>query len=127
MAYFLYRRGNGNDGNFKRFVVNIAESECPYSALKALVVNDYIPGSATRRHIIRCIFVDGDTEFGINAEVYEDRDGDTEFGASWLTAALEPLDESDAYHVSGDLAQIQTLRECLDMAAWRYYREQAAK
>jgi len=127
MTYYLYRRGNGNEGNYKRFVVFIADSECPWSALKALVINDYIAGSATRRHIIKNISCDGEREYGLSADVYADRDGDTEFGACWLTAALEPLDESDAYYETGDLAQIKTLRQCLDAAAWRYYKAQSAK
>jgi hypothetical protein len=127
MAYFLYRRGNGDDGNYSRFCVDISKSECPFSALKALVVSDYIAGSATRRHIIRCISVDGEREFGIQAEVYADRDGGTEFGASWLTAELKPLTVEDAAYYAGFLSPIRPLRQCLDIAAWRYYREQAAK
>lgn len=50
MTLYLYRRGNGNEGNFARLVVEITDNENPYSALKALVANDYIAGTRTRRH-----------------------------------------------------------------------------
>ena len=111
---YAYKRGDGNEGNFFRQNVTLSESDCPYSALRALVPNDYITGSRMRRHIIRDIEIDGDAEYGIHAMVYQGPEGEMSFGSAYLTAELAPDSgyDVDAY----------PLRDLLDAAAWRQYR-----
>lgn len=125
MKTYLYRRGNGNEGNFIRALVMLKPTDCPYTALRALVVNDYIPGSATRRHIIRNIQIDGEAEYGIAATVHEAKNGSDEFGAAWLTAELEPLSDSDVAHYEGQRMKAESLRDLLDRSALRLYRTHA--
>jgi hypothetical protein len=107
--------GDGNEGNFPRFVVELGERDCPYAALKALVVNEYIAGRSVRWHITHNIEVDGEAEYGIHATVHEGPRGETVFGAAWLTAELEPADDAD----DGECYEI---RKLLDPAALRLYR-----
>ena len=110
MKTYLYRRGDGNDGNYPRFRVKLAETDCPDKALIALVASDYIPGSRTRKHILRNL----QAEDG-QAWAYEGPKGEQVFGQSWLTAELQP-DEGDA----------PSLKDCLDKAAWRFYKKETA-
>ncbi|RWE37432.1 hypothetical protein [Mesorhizobium sp.] len=98
MSVYLYRRGNGNEGNFPRAVVELREKDNPYAALAALVENDFIAGRKVRFYVRRNVEIDGEAEFGIHATVYEGPEGETEFGAAWITAELQPLDEKDAAH-----------------------------
>lgn len=92
---YLYRRGNGNEGNYTRYIIHTAH---PYEALKACVVNDYI-ASSNRRYIMKNIETDGEAEYSIYATICEGPNGETEFGAAWITAELAPLDEEDyAYY-----------------------------
>ena len=72
---YLYRRGDGNEGNFPRSIVDLDDNESPYAALRALVVNDYIAGKRVRRHIIRTIEIDGEADYGVLATVYEGPSG----------------------------------------------------
>lgn len=120
MAYYLFRRGNGNEGNFPRAMLNISEGECPFSALHALCANERISGSRTRRHIMKEMQVDGEPEYGILGHVYEGPDGETDFGAAWLTAELEPYTPEE--YACSSYLHAQSLREALDSAAFRFYR-----
>lgn len=120
---YLYRRGDGNDGNYPRALVTLTSDQCPYAALCALVANDYIPGRRVRLHIMRAIQTDGEAEHGITADVMEGPDGESAFGAAWITAELQPLSTEDAEHYQGQrLTQYPRLVEALDRAAWRFYR-----
>jgi hypothetical protein len=116
MSKFLFRKGDGNEGNFPRFVVELGERDCPYSALKALVANEYIAGRSVRRHIVANIEVDGEAEYRIHATVYEGPRGETVFGAAWLTAELEPADDD------ADDYECYPIRKLLDPSALRLYR-----
>jgi hypothetical protein len=115
MSKYLFRKGDGNEGNFPRFVVELGERDCPYAALKALVVNQYIGGRSVRRHVARNIEVDGEAEYGIHATVYEGPHGEQAFGAAWLTAELQPADDDDDH-------ECYAIRKLLDPAALRLYR-----
>mgnify|MGYP000957781055 CR=1 FL=1 len=129
MTLYLYRRGNGNEGNFARLVVEITDNENPYSALKALVANDYIAGTRTRRHIAANIEVDGEAEFGVHAVVYEGPEGEQAFGAAWLTAELQPISAGDFrdcyYNLGAENEKPWTLRGILDRGAKQIYRKAA--
>lgn len=129
MTLYLYRRGNGNEGNFARMVVEIADNENPYAALRALVANDYIARTRTRRHIVANIEVDGEAEHGIHAAVYEGPDGETDFGAAWLTAELQPIsadDFRDCYYNLGAAGETPwTIKRILDRGAKQIYRKAA--
>lgn len=92
---YLFRIGNGNDGNFPRVLVNIASDEDAYTAIKALVANEYIIGSKTRKHILDNIEVHGDDDFTIYADVLEGPNGETHFGNAWLTASLERIENQE--------------------------------
>jgi hypothetical protein len=95
MTIYLYRRGDGNEGNFKRFLVELKTTDCPYAALRALLANDYIAGRNTRRHIIANTEIDGEAEFGLHATVYEGPKGESAFDAAWLTAELQPVEDAE--------------------------------
>ena len=121
---YLYRRGDGNEGNFIRAIVELKDDQSPYAALRALVVNDYIPGRSVRRHIIKNVEIDGEADFGLDATVYEGPKGETAFGAAYLTAALEPLNEKDlARYVNGSQLPRLSIPSCLDRGARRIFRE----
>ena len=124
MLTFLYRRGNGNDGNYARGLVSLSDDQSPFVALKFLVANDYIPRSGTRRHILRNIETEGEPDYGILATVYGDKDGCRAFDAAWLTAELQPLTEKDIEYYGNQNMKVRTLRDSLDAAAWRGFREE---
>lgn len=121
---YLYRSGDGNEGNYPRHLVTLAPNECPFSALRALVVNGYIPGSRTRRHIMRSIGVDGEPAYGVYACVHEGPNEETAYGAAWLTAELEPLSAADLAHYQRQgMQHYERLRDALDRGAWAYFRK----
>ena len=122
MTIYLFRRGNGNDGNFPRFFVKLTDDQCPYAALAALCVSERIPGSRTRRYIQREIETDGDREYGIRACISDGPNGETDFGATWLTAELEPYTAEEFERSPGLFPQ--TLRDSLDRYARKFYRAQ---
>jgi hypothetical protein len=122
---YLYRRGDGNEGNFPRNWVRLAEGQCPYAALVALVANDYRAGCYTRRFIMANLETDGEPDYGIGATVHEGPQGEQAFGAAWLTAELEPYTDEEFARSPGLFAL--SLRDSLDRAAWRFYRRQCAK
>lgn len=126
MHTYLYRRGDGNDGNFPQFLVTLSDEQNPYAALAALVVSDFKIGHATRRYVIKHIETDGEPDYGISAWVHEGPKGEQAFGAAWITAELQPVGADDAEHYSGRYST-HTLREALDSAAWRFYRREVAK
>lgn len=123
MTFYLYRRGNGNDGNFARLVVVLKSTDSPFAALRALVANDYIPGKKVRRHIIKTIEVDGEAEHGVIATVYEGPDDETEFGAAYITAELEPLDDKGREHYRDQCLFSYPIREVLDRGALTLFRK----
>jgi hypothetical protein len=125
MSFYLYRRGDGNEGNFPRAMIELKTEECPYAALRALVANDYIPGRRVRLHIMRNIETDGEPEHGILATVHEGPEGEQAFGAAWLTAELEPLTPEDVSHYEGQRFTLRSLRDSVDRAAWRFFRKGA--
>lgn len=126
MKHYLYRRGDGNEGNFIRAVVPLQDEEDAWAALAALTVNDYVAGCAVRRHIMRRIETEGEREFGLHAWVSEGPAGETVFGAAWLTSELQPLSDKEAREYRGtNTMAYDTLRAALDSAAWRYYRKNA--
>lgn len=122
---YCYGLGDGNEGNYPRFLVDIPANIDPYAALCALVANRYIARSATRRHIMREIQTDGEPDYGISATVYEGPRGEQAFGAAWITAELEPYSEDDAARTN--MQRVVFGRGHVDDAAWRYYRKLAAK
>lgn len=125
---YLLRSGDGNDGNYPRYMVALRADECPYAALHALIISTYCVGSRTRRHVIKHLETDGSPDYGINAWVHEGPDGEQSFGAAWLTAELNPLDADEiAYYEARGHRKDWTLREMLDKAAWRLYRREARK
>ena len=118
MPTYMYRRGDGNEGNFWRLRVRLAETECPFAALRALVLNEYIIGGPTRTHIAASLQVDGEAEYGVHAWAHEGPEGEQAFGAAWLTAELEPVDDDP---------EADTLAEVLDPEALADYAAQCAK
>ena len=127
MATFLYRRGNGNEGNFPRFLVDLKDGDSPYAALKALVANDYIAGKRARRHIVRNVEIDGEPEFSIHATVYDGPDGETEFGAAYLTAELQPVTAEDLAHYEDNGTSRYPVRRVLDNAALKLFRAESKR
>jgi hypothetical protein len=118
MAFYLYRKGNGNDGAFPRAVYEIPDNLSLGAVLRALVVNDYIPGRSRRRWIARNLEIDSD-ESHAAAVIYSGPRGETEFGAAWLVASLERLDDDDAnyYRDHGPSMDRGNVLGCLDRGA----------
>lgn len=109
MATYLFRAGDGNEGNFPRFAVILTPEQCPFAALKALVLNQYKLGPM-RDYIESKIDVDGEAEFGVHAAVYEGPDGESAFGAAWITAELEPIDDDRKLHTLADVLDTEALK-----------------
>jgi hypothetical protein len=114
MSTYLFRMCDGNEGNYPLFTVN---TEKPFAALRALVLNAYKLGPV-RDHIAAEIQTDGDAEFGVLATVHEGPDGEQAFGAAWITAELEPADEDP---------DASTLADVLDHEAMADYEAHCAK
>lgn len=95
MPNYLFRKGDGNEGNYPLYVVELTPEQCPYAALRALVSNEYKAG-LFREHIDETIVIDGEAEYGISAMVFEGPNEETAFGAAWLMAELQPIDETCA-------------------------------
>lgn len=114
MKTYLFRAGDGNEGNFRRGTVNLVESDCPYAALRALVLNMYKLGPL-RSHIASEIETDGEAEYGILATVFEGPNGETAFGAAYITAELVPEEEHDPD--APILGQLLDSAACDDYAA----------
>lgn len=122
--WYVYRRGDGNEGNFPRFTINLEPDET-WAALPALLINDYIAGKRVRKHIIRNMpHVDGEPEYGVSVGIDEGPDGEQAFGACWLTAELQPIEGPDDYP---SLHAWEALRPALDRGAWDYYKKRAAE
>lgn len=121
---YLYRRGDGNEGNYPCGWIRLADGECPFAALAALVANDFVVRGRVRRYVMRAIETDGEPEHGFLATVYEGPNGEQAFGAAWITAELEPYTEGEFAVSPGIFAH--SLRDSLDRAAYRYYRRQCA-
>lgn len=120
---YLYRLGDGNEGNYPRCLLTLSATDDPYAALAALVENRYIAGRRVRNHIVRKIQTEGEPEFGILATVYEGPDGEQAFEAAWITAELEPLKPEDVDHYEGQsLQHFTSMRDAVDAPAYRRYR-----
>ena len=117
MPTYLYRRGDGNDGNHARMVDDLGKDDCPFAALRALVLNDYISGRYHRRFIARNLEIDGESE-NVLGIVYSGPRGDTAYGAAWLTASLDLLDADDAEYYRDDTGLYRgDIRSVLDRGA----------
>lgn len=125
MTTYLYRRGDGNEGNFPRAIIDVAETENPYAAIRALLANDYISGRKVRRHIIARTEIDGEADHALYATVHEGPNGESAYGAAWITADMSPVTEDDAAECYYTLPRM-TLRDALDTGARRLYRKHAA-
>lgn len=119
---FLFRMGNGNDGNYPMSVISLKHKDSPYAALTALVVNEYVLKSKQRRYVIKNIEVDGDANHSVYASVYDGPNGETEFGASYLTAELEPVKDEDLKFLSNKYGFYE-IRSILDSSALRLFRK----
>lgn len=123
MPMYLYRRGNGNEGDYPRFVVELQPRDDAFAALRALVASDFIARHRARRHITQCIEVDGDPEHGVSAVVFDHPDIVCDIrDYAWLTAQLEPLRDGDVQYYRDNGTSIYRLREVLDGPALRQYR-----
>jgi hypothetical protein len=118
---YLFRQGDGNEGNYPSGFVRLTDTDSPYAALHALVANMYKPGCYIRRFVMRETQIDGEAEFEVLATVYEGPEGEQAFGAAWLTAELEPYTAEE--YESSRYGKAQSLRETLDPAAYRFYRK----
>lgn len=128
---YLYRSGNGNDGDFAHHIIALDQSESPFAAIKALLANEYQTRTATRRHVMRHAESDGDSEYGVHVVVYEDREGVGSYnGGAWRTGTLEPLTDHDAEYYSDHGTRYAmdsegtpwTLRALLDKPAYRWFK-----
>lgn len=125
MPIFLFRKGDGNDGNYPRALVDIPDRDSLWSALRALTANLYVTRSRTRRHIIRSFEMDwtGDADSGVHGAVYEGPDGEMAFGAAWLTAELQPVEPDDLDYMTERHGAPLPLRSILDRAALATFRK----
>lgn len=118
MKTYLYRSGDGNEGNFPRHPITLTDTDCPFAAIKALLVNEYQIGSPARAHIEAEVQADGEAEFGVSAWVHEGPEGESAFGAAWRTAQLEPADPDDSASMLADV---------LDPEARAFYASQRSR
>lgn len=116
-SWFLYREGDGNEGNFPRYYVRVPADVCPFRYLSACVANRYTAGSKTRRYIVKNTQTDGEAEYGVLATVYEGPKGETAYDSAWITAEFEPADFADTGR--GNLPVFENPRDHLDRAALR--------
>jgi len=125
MTLFLYRRGDGNDGNFPRYLVDIADCDSIYAALPALVANDYRASSLARLHVVLNFELEhcGDRESGLHGWVHDGPNGETAYGAAWLTAELQPVSADDVDYMTERHGTPYALRDALDNAALRLFRK----
>lgn len=125
--FFLFRRGDGNEGNFPRYILRLEPGQCPYDALRACLASEYQTRGPrmVRRYIMKNVEVEGEAEFGLSATVYEGPDGEKAFDAAWLTAELQPLSDADVTFYKECATSEYSLRQALDNAAWRYFRKLA--
>lgn len=121
MPTFLFRTGDGNDGDFPRYIVTLSDRDDPYTALAALLANEYIAGHRVRRFVMANLDIDGDPEYGLYGAVFEGPEGETAFGAAWETCQLQPLSGEDLDYYRDSGLQEYRLREVLDDAAYRFY------
>lgn len=132
MNTFLYRRGNGNEGNFPRHLVELNPGE-EWSALAALVENDFIAGHHRRRWIREHLEIDGDGgEYGVHAVISEGPRHATEMGAAWLTAELQHVAAADLDYWAGhsglsDNGKPYALADVLDRTARLHFQRRMAK
>ena len=116
-VWFLYRLGDGNEGNYPRFYVRVLNDQNPFNYLAACIANRYIVGSATRRYIVKNLQIDGEPEYGLNAWVHEGPKGEQAFGAAWITAEFERASVADV--VRSSLHAFTNPRDHLDLSARR--------
>ena len=121
MATYLYRQGNGNEGNYPQFFVTLADDVNPWHAIHALMVNRYIPNTKTRSHVMRNAHTEGEEQHGILGTVYEGPRGEQAFDSAWLTAELEPATDDDVQRSS--LQHYASLQDAIDVHAMRFYRK----
>lgn len=122
MKHYLFRCGDGNDGNFPRFIVAFRATDDIFAGLIALVANRYITGSRTRRHLLRNLETDGCAEFGAQAWCLEGPEGEQAFGAAWVSAELEPLTADALDHYRGQCEE-HAFHQYADHAARAWYRK----
>jgi hypothetical protein len=120
-SWFLYRQGDGNEGNFPRYCVRVSADVCPFRYLAACVANRYIVGSKTRRYIVANTETDGEPEYGILAMVFEGPKGEMAFDSAWITAEFEPADFSDVGR--NGLQVFENPRDHLDRAGLRMLKK----
>lgn len=111
---YLYRTGDGNEGNYPRCVIELGESDDAYAALREIVLGEF--KASAREWVSDNLYIDGEPDYGIDATIYEGPDEETSFGAAWFTAELQPIGETDAKRYAQ-----HTLREYLGDAAFAQY------
>lgn len=121
MKHYLFRCGDGNDGNFPRFIVTFRAADDIFAGLVALVANRYIPGSRTRRHLLQNLETDGCGEFGAQAWCHEGPRGESAYGSAWVTAELEPLTADALAYYRGRYDE-HVFHQYLDRGARVWYR-----
>lgn len=117
MQTYEFRQGNGNDGNYFETLVELAEDQCPYAALKALVVNLFSIGTKTRAYVSKLASVEGEADYGLYVTILEGTKAETEFGAAWFTAELRPVEDAAVYN-----ATAYPLKDLLDRGAWQVFK-----
>lgn len=118
---YLYRRGDGNEGNFPRFLVELGESDCAFNALESLVLSDYNPG-AFRDYMAENLETDGESEYGVATMLLEGPEGESAYGAAYITAELEPIADSDSDYMRERHGAPEALADLLDAEALAAYQ-----
>lgn len=122
-GFYEFLRGNGNDGESRRAIVMLDSTDCPFAAVEALTLNEFIVTSKTRRYITRQLPwtpAGGESDHGTFVTISEGPKGETEFGAAWLCATLRPISADDC-EIEADKGLINHISNALDAPALRYY------
>lgn len=121
---FLYRCGNGNDGTFPRGLFVLRANDNPDAALRALILDRYIPRTLTRRYVNANLVFDFGHDDSASASVYEDLEGVPAYGGgAWLCASLIEQTGDDLAYYSGVFGAPKPIRASLDSGALRVFRQ----
>ncbi len=97
---YVFRRGDGFEGNFGTLLIRLEDKDEPSAALCALIANGFPENGYVRRYVTKNTSVSGNREQGFHAVVSAGPDGEKATGdAAWLTAEMLPVENKEGKYV----------------------------